>query len=409
MSEKVGLWIIGAFGGVATTLAVGLRALARGLVQPIGLVTETEEFRALRMVGFADLVIGGCDLRSTTLERSAREIEQANHSLPVPLIDAVAPDLGEIDASISRGVRCNSGAAVERIAPDSGSETHETLRAAIARIQGDLAQFQARHRLARIVVVNLSSTEPMLAPSPTHESLDALEAALDANDASAIRASVLYSYAAIASGCAFLNFTPAHGALIPALVEFARRRNVPLCGSDGKTGETLVKSVLAPMFRARQLRVLTWQGYNILGDRDGEVLSDKTHLEAKVKSKDKALASILGYPLHTHVGIDFVPSLHDLKTAWDFIHFEGFLGHRMAMQFIWQGCDSILAAPLVLDLARLLDVSLRTGRGGPQRHLASFFKSPLECDEHDFREQFGWLIDFALELSSEIGTGDSSA
>lgn len=409
MSEKVGLWIIGAFGGVATTLAVGLRALARGLVQPIGLVTETEEFRTLRMVRFENLVVGGCDLRSTTLERSAREIEQANHSLAVAMIDAVAPDLAEIDASISHGIRCNSGAAVERIAPNSGAEANETLRAAIARIQHDLRHFQSRHQLARIVVVNLSSTEPMLVPSATHESLAALEAALDANDAGALRASVLYSYAAIGAGCAFLNFTPAQGAVIPALVEFARQRNVPLCGSDGKTGETLVKSVLAPMFRARQLRVLTWQGYNILGDRDGEVLSDKNHLEAKVKSKDKALTSILGYPLHTHVGIDFVPSLHDLKTAWDFIHFEGFLGHRMSMQFIWQGCDSILAAPLVLDLARLLDLSLRTGKGGPQRHLASFFKSPLECDEHDFREQFGWLIDFALEASSEVNPGTAPA
>src|SRR6185503_15130157 len=158
-------------------------------------------------------------------------------------------------------------------------------------------------------------------------------------------------------------------------------------GSDGKTGETLVKSALAPMFKYRNLKVLSWQGYNMLGDRDGRVLAHADNLASKVRSKDSVLSSILGYPVHTHVGIDFVESLHDLKTAWDFIHFEGFLGHRMTMQFIWQGCDAILAAPLVLDLIRLVDFAMRRGEHGAQAHLASFFKSPFGCEEHDFHAQ----------------------
>jgi myo-inositol-1-phosphate synthase len=149
------------------------------------------------------------------------------------------------------------------------------------------------------------------------------------------------------------------------------------------------------MFKYRNLRVLSWQGYNILGDRDGAVLADGENKRAKVETKDGLLASILGYPLHTHVGIDFVPSLHDLKTAWDFVHFEGFLGHRMALQFIWQGCDSILAAPLVLDLVRLLDLAARRGESGPARHLACFFKRPVGDGEHDLHEQWQRLTAYA--------------
>ena len=163
-------------------------------------------------------------------------------------------------------------------------------------------------------------------------------------------------------------------------------------GCDGKTGETLVKSALAPMFRYRDLRVLTWQGYNILGDRDGRVLADRRNKSAKVASKDALLPSILGYPLHTHVGIDFVPSLHDLKTAWDFVHFEGFLGFKMALQFTWQGCDSILAAPLVLDMVRLADLAARRGESGPMRHLACFFKQPVDVAEHDLHRQWQTLV-----------------
>ena len=168
-------------------------------------------------------------------------------------------------------------------------------------------------------------------------------------------------------------------------------------GCDGKTGETLVKSALAPMFRYRNLRVLSWQGYNMLGDRDGVVLADEENRATKIESKDRLLGQILGYPLHSKVTIDYVPSLGDMKTAWDFVHFEGFLGHRMSMQFTWQGCDSILAAPLVLDMLRLTDLAVRRGESGPMKHLACFFKSPVDVSEHDLHAQWhdlvGWLQD----------------
>jgi myo-inositol-1-phosphate synthase len=160
--------------------------------------------------------------------------------------------------------------------------------------------------------------------------------------------------------------------------------------------------VLAPLFVARNLRVLAWQGYNMLGNRDGEVLADPLHRESKLRSKGDVLPSILGpdpggAEVHTHVGIDYVPSLRDWKTAWDFVHFEGFLGARMSLQFTWQGSDSALAAPLVIDLARLADHSAARGESGEMAHVASFFKAPLTEGSHDFHRQFQLLLEYARE------------
>jgi myo-inositol-1-phosphate synthase len=166
-----------------------------------------------------------------------------------------------------------------------------------------------------------------------------------------------------------------------------------------------VKTVLAPMFKARNLRVLAWQGYNMLGNRDGEVLNDGAHREAKLRNKDEALRSILGDErVHTRVGIDFVPSLKDWKTAWDFVHFEGFLGARMSLQFTWSGSDSALAAPLVLDLIRLVEFALRRGEVGEMSQTSSFFKAPIAGGSHDFRVQFQGLVEYAqLHLAAHPG------
>ncbi|MFH2002648.1 MAG: inositol-3-phosphate synthase, partial [Planctomycetota bacterium] len=241
---------------------------------------------------------------------------------------------------------------------------------------------------------NLASTEPLLDIVPGHEDLEKLEVLLDENQGNRVRASMLYAYAAIQEGCAYINFTPSNAALVPAIETLAGNLGVPYMGSDGKTGETLVKSVLAPMFKYRNLRVLSWQGYNILGDRDGLVLSDDDNRQAKVQSKDRLLSKILGYPLHTHVGIDYVASLKDMKTAWDYIHFQGFMDFKMSMQFIWQGCDAILAAPIALDMIRLADFALQKKESGRMLHLSSFFKSPLGVDEHDLHFQFHALLDY---------------
>jgi myo-inositol-1-phosphate synthase len=268
-------------------------------------------------------------------------------------------------------------------------------REAIDRAQADLKAFQAKHRLEQVVVINVASTEPPFELADEHRRLESLEAALDRSTPAVLPASGIYAYAALDLGLPYVNFTPSLGTSCPAMDELARRRGVPYGGKDGKTGETLLKTVLAPMFAARNLRVLSWIGHNILGGGDGRVLNDPANKASKVKSKDAALGSILGYRPQSLVSIEYVESLDDWKTAWDHIHFEGFLGTKMAMQFTWQGCDSVLAAPLVIDLARLTLLAQRRGETGVMAHLACFFKSPIGTDEHDFSRQWAVFEDYA--------------
>ena len=177
----------------------------------------------------------------------------------------------------------------------------------------------------------------------------------------------------------------------------AELRETCHAGHDGKTGETLLKSVLAPMFLQRNLEVMSWVGHNIFGNMDGQVLDDPINKETKVVSKDKLLGTILGYSPQTHVSIEYIKSLGDWKTAWDHIHFKGFLGTPMKLMFTWQGCDSLLAAPLVLDLVRFTDCAQARGDRGLLKFLASFFKSPHGVKSQDFGRQFQMLLDWARE------------
>ncbi len=387
------MWIFGAYGGLATTLVVGARAIARGLLPARGLMTETAVAHGVPLQPLADLVFGGHEIRSGDYLQQATEIQQRTGTLPHTLLQALRTDLAAASRNVVRGVMPNAGRAIAALREGPATKALR-LRAQVQQVQRDLQAFAQRHRLDRVVCVNLTSTEPPLKRQAAHTTLAALDRAIDRDDQRAVRPSTVYAYAAASLGLPLIHFTPSDSAFVPAIRELFAGTGAPYMGSDGKTGETLVKSALAPMFKYRDLRVLTWQGYNILGDRDGRVLADRANKRTKVQSKDALLPSILGYPLHTHVGIDYVPSLDDLKTAWDFVHFEGFLGFKMVLQFVWQGCDSILAAPLVLDLVRLADLAARRGESGPLRHLACFFKRPLEVAEHDLHRQWNALVDY---------------
>lgn len=394
MREKTGVWIFGAKGGLAVTVMVGARAIADGLTSAAGLVTENEAMQRLGLVSMDDLVFGGHDIRESSVYENAYGIYKETGSIDFEILQTLRERLDRIDERIWPGVLFNCGDAIESLADEAFVMEHDTLEEALATIISDIEEFKERYDLSRVVAVNLASTEPLIKVEETHRDLAKLRDAIRGNRQDLVRASLVYAYAAIETGCSFINFTPSNAALIPALEELAAERRVPYMGSDGKTGETLVKSALAPMFKYRNLQVLSWQGYNILGDRDGQVLSDADNREAKVKSKDQLLEKILGYPLHTHVGIDYVASLKDLKTAWDFIHFKGFMDFKMSMQFTWQGCDAILAAPLVLDMIRLADYAVRKEEWGRMVQLSSFFKSPLGIDEHDLHFQFHALVDY---------------
>ena len=392
-SKRLGVWLFGAYGGLATTVVVGARAIAKGLAEPRGLATETEAADGISWRPIDKMVFGGHEIRLSDYASAADEIHSKTGTLPPELIRKLKRDLSAQSKNVVRGVMPNAGAAIEGLT-DGKKGKPATLREQVRRIQRDIRAFQKKHRLDRVVCVNLTSTEPNLRLGAAHKSLAAFERALDKDNQKAVRPSALYAYAAGSLGLPFVHFTPSNSALTPAIEELFATNQAPFMGCDGKTGETLVKSALAPMFKYRDLRVLSWQGYNILGDRDGHVLADSENKKSKVDSKDALLPSILGYPLHTHVGIDYVPSLHDLKTAWDFVHFEGFLGFKMAMQFIWQGCDAILAAPLVLDLVRFADLAAARGESGPMPHLACFFKQPFQVAEHDLHRQWHMLGEY---------------
>ncbi len=399
MPGRIGVWIIGAYGSVATCVVAGAEALKRGLIGRTGLVTDLREFDDLDLVGFDEFVFAGCDVRESTMKAAAAEVQATAGILPPALLSAIEEPLAEVDRRIKRGCALNCGEAILGMGAIRNGD-HRTALDVVRDFQANVRAFQRDEGLASVVVVNLASTEPYAEMPPEFASLEAFQGLLEQDRRERLTASVLYAYAAIDAGCAYINFTPSWGASPPALQELARRRGVPHMGKDGKTGETLVKTVLAPMFVARNLRVLSWSGHNILGNRDGLVLKHPENNKNKVKDKDEALRKILrDEDAQCHVRIDYVPSLGDWKTAWDHIHFQGFLETRMTMQFTWQGCDSALAAPLVLDMVRLAEFAHRRGEAGTMPHLACFFKSPLGVEEHDFHRQFEMLRSYVAARS----------
>lgn len=388
--RRVGLWLIGACGGVGTTATLGLAALARGLIDGTSLVTALPLFDRLRLDEPAQFVVGGHEIRKAGFLQTVAELQKRSNIFESAIADACRGDLERWGANVRPGTLLNCGPTIARLADRSDLPADETARAAIERLQADLRHFRDANKLEQVVVVNVSSTEAPFETNEIHESLERLGPALDRRQAP-LPASSLYAWAALDLGLPYVNFTPSLGASVPALIELARQRGAVIAGKDGKTGETLMKSVLAPMFAARNWQILSWVGHNIFGNRDGQVLDDPANKASKVRTKDQVISSIVGYKPQTLVSIEYIDSLDDWKTAWNHIHFKGFLGTKMTMQFIWQGCDSILAGPLVLDLARLALLAKRRGESGVLRHLACFFKNPMGVPEHDFFKQFAML------------------
>jgi len=386
---RIGLWLIGARGGVASTVLTGLTALGQQKTPPVGLVTVLPKFAELDLPDWSDFVPGGHEIRDVRLFETAMGLVAQNHALDAELVAEVRPALDAIDRRIRPGTLYGVGPTITALA-SADVPRGESPREAVERIQQDLKDFTAAEHLEHVVVVNVASTEPAVDRDPLPTEWDELERLLD-DDRCPLPASSLYAIAALDLGCSYINFTPSLGSTPAAIDQLARRRATRHMGRDGKTGETLMKSVLAPMFAHRHLEVMSWVGHNIFGNLDGRVLSDPANKQAKVTTKDHLLREILGYAPQTHVSLEHIESLGDWKTAWDHIHFRGFLGTPMTLQFIWQGCDSLLAAPLVLDLARLAEAARRRGEVGTLGFLASFFKSPQGVDEQGFLRQFQML------------------
>jgi myo-inositol-1-phosphate synthase len=400
---RVGVWLIGAKGGVASTAILGLVALKRGLAEPVGLTSQLPQLKKLGLVEWPQLVVAGHDIRRTPLVDGIAEMAgQSRIALPA-IVEQCRAEFDEIDRRIRPGTIFGVGETIAALA-DVDMPKDETPREAVARVGRDMAEFVRGEGLAHLVVVNVASTEPAVDASGLPTGWSAMQSLLDLGQKCPLPASSLYAIAALDAGYSYINFTPSLGSAPAAIDELARLRGTRHYGCDGKTGETLMKSVLAPMFAQRNFQVLSWVGHNIFGNMDGRVLDDPVNKQAKVTSKDRLFGEILGYRPKTLTSIEYIPDLGDWKTAWDHIHFAGFLGVPMTLQFIWQGCDSFLAAPLVLDLVRLTELAWRRGQIGAMPFLASFFKSPYGVTEHRFDRQFQMLEQWAASSRNDCTT-----
>lgn len=396
MEKKVGVWIVGAQGGVATTLAVGLALLRKGAISPWGLVSELEPFKGLSLLSWNQFVIGGHEIRKTDCLTEALALCDSNYTLRTSQVMDIKHDLQQIDQNVRPGVILNVGSTITRLASHDFTVDAQNCRQAIDHIQADLQAFVDQHQLSHLITVNLASTEPPMDLTHIPADWEELEPLLN-EPSFCLPCSSLYAIATLEKGWSYVNFTPSVGSGLEAIGQLALKSNACHCGQDGKTGETFLKSVLAPAFAHRNLEIMSWVGHNIFGNMDSVVLNDPQNKQTKVTSKDQLLSQILGYQPQTHVSIESIKSLGDWKTAWDHIHFRGFLGTPMIMTFTWQGCDSILAAPLVLDLVRFTECSARRGESGVLTHLASFFKSPLGTEQNDFSKQFQMLVEWSTQ------------
>ncbi len=375
-APALGVWLIGARGSVATTVVAGAAAVAAGLHPATGMVTETPPFAECDLAPLGSLVFGGHDTVGCPLPKRAEQLA-AGGVLPYGLPAAVAAELAAADGEIRPG------------GPLPGdTRSDEELISAFA---ADLTDFVRRRGLAAAVVVNVASTEALPA------GLSAEGSAHDAGEDARLPASSLYAAAALRAGCSYVNFTPSTGMHHPALTVEAAASGLTWAGRDGKTGQTLLRSVLAPMFLQRALDVRAWSGANLLGGGDGAALADPAAAAAKNAGKERVLADVFGTAPQGEVHIDDVPALGDWKTAWDHIAFDGFLGSRMVLQTIWQGCDSALAAPLVLDLVRLVARAGEVGLVGPRPELGFYFKDP-DGTTASLGEQFTELLALAEQL-----------
>lgn len=396
MGKKLGVAIIGVNGAVASTVIAGTELMVRGLVPRIGMLTEKSDVagdspisEAFDYAPLEDLVFGGWDLQFPNLYEAAL----THQVLPRDQVEAIRPRLEQ--AKPWPAVFSQEYAANLR---GDNIVTVNGMRAQVDHIVNDLKTFQKQHDLDNVVMVNLASTEKYMELAKVHTTPEAFEEGIDKNDP-AIAPAMRYFYAAIKCGFPHANFAPSLSN-VPALAKLAEQHGVPYCGMDGKTGQTLLKTALAAMFRVRQIKVHGWYSINFLGNNDGLVLDSPSSNKTKVLSKASVLDSIVGYHVENHqVHIHYYKPRGDAKEAWDNIDLIGFGGVPMQMKINFLCQDSVLAAPLVIDLIRLLDQAKKVGEKGIQRQLSVYFKSPYhaagETPVHDLFKQEKLLLDWA--------------
>jgi myo-inositol-1-phosphate synthase len=394
---KLGVLLPG-MGAVATTFIAGVEAVRRDLAEPIGSLTQMGRIRLGKRTdgrsplirefvpihSLNDIVFGGWDLFSDDCETAARKAGV----LETSLIDEV----GDLLRSITPMRAAFDPDYVKRL---SGTHVISGGRRDWAdQLRQDIRNFKAANNLEKVVVIWCGSTETYQIPTDATETLEAFESALDKND-SRIPPSMVYAYAALMEGCPYANGAPNLSVDVPAIWELSHKNRVPICGKDFKTGQTLMKTIIAPGLKSRMLGLNGWFSTNILGNRDGEVLDDPGSFKTKEESKLSVLDTVLQpdlYPslygdYYHKVRINYYPPHGDNKEGWDNIDIKGWLGYPMQLKINFLCRDSILAAPLCLDLALFLDLAHRAGMCGIQEWLSFYFKCPMTAPglypEHD--------------------------
>jgi len=380
-------------GAVSTTFMAGVELVSKGLAQPVGSLAQLGTVRLgkrtegrspqikdfVKLEKLENLVFGGWDIFPDTAYEAASKagvLDQRHLDQVKPLLQSIRPMRAAFDREYVRNL---DGTHVKR-----GDTKFDLAQ----QLKEDIAQFQKKSGCDRLVMVWCGSTEVYHTPHAVHRTLAKFEQAMKENHP-AIAPSMLYAWAAITSGVPFANGAPNLTVDIPALEDLAREHNVPICGKDFKTGQTLLKTILAPGFKARMLGMNGWFSTNILGNRDGEVLDDPAAFKTKEESKLGVLEYILQpklYPMlygeiHHKVRINYYPPRGDNKEGWDNIDIFGWLGYPMQIKVDFLCRDSILAAPLVLDLVLFLDLAQRAGLRGIQEWLSFYFKSPMCAPE----------------------------
>ena len=413
---KLGVLCVG-MGAVTTTFIAGVEAIKKGLAKPIGSLTQMATIRLgkrtdgrsplikdfVPLAGLDDLVFGTWDI----FPENAYEAAMHAGVLEKELLVQLKPQLSKIKPMAA----VFDQAYVKRL-HGTHVKTGETKMELAEQLIEDIADFKKKNKGARLVMVWCGSTEVFLNPQPIHKTLARFEKAMKENH-KAIAPSMIYAYAALKSGVPFANGAPNLTVDIPALLELANQNGVPLCGKDFKTGQTWMKTMLAPGLKARMLGLHGWYSTNILGNRDGEVLDDPGSFKTKEESKLSVLEYILQpqvypdlYDNFSHlVRINYYPPRGDNKEGWDNIDIFGWLGYPMQIKINFLCRDSILAAPLVLDLALFMDLAQRTGMKGIQEWLSFYFKSPMCAPklypEHDLFIQLMKLKNTLRHLRGE--------
>ena len=399
---KLGILIPG-LGAVATTLIAGVEAVKKGIAQPVGSLTQMGSLRLgkrtenrypmikdfVPLAGLEDIVFGGWDVYDDNMYQSAMNARVLEPTLLLAVkdeLEALKPMKAVFDKSFISNL-------------DGTHIKEEATKAEQAKaVMNDIANFIERNDLNRAVMVWCGSTEKYIEPSEVHMSIEAFEAGLQNNDPR-IAPSMIYAYAALKSGVAFANGAPNLTVDIPAIIELAKEVGLPISGKDFKTGQTLMKTILAPGLYARALGVSGWFSTNILGNRDGLVLDHPDNFKTKEVSKLSVLDSIfqpeinpeLYGDMYHKVRINYYPPHGDNKESWDNIDIFGWLGYKMQIKINFLCRDSILAAPIVLDLALFTDLAARAEMGGIQEWLSFYYKSPQTAPglrpEHDIFKQ----------------------